>query len=70
MQKFDYSKLIARIKEKGLNNQQVANLVGISEGQFCHKLKSEYSFKQGEMVKIIEILNIPPEEINDYFFTI
>lgn len=70
MPKFDYTNLIRRIKESGMTNQQVASLAGISEGQFCHKLKSEYSFKQGEMVKIIEVLNIPPEQINDYFFTV
>lgn len=69
MPKLDYSKLKGRISEKGLNQKELALKIGISEGQFCKKLSGEYAFKQSEIVKICDVLNIENSLIGDYFFT-
>ena len=69
MPKLDYSKLKGRILEKGLNQKELASKIGISEGQFCKKLSGEYVFKQSEIVRICEVLNIENNLIGDYFFT-
>lgn len=69
MPKLDYSKLKGRILEKGLNQKELASKIGISEGQFCKKLSGEYAFKQSEIVRICEVLNIENNLIGDYFFT-
>lgn len=65
----DYSLLKERMKKKGMNQKQLAILVGVSEGQMCKKLSGEYVFKQTEILKICEILEIEAIEISLYFFT-
>lgn len=65
----DYGLLKERMKEKGINQKQLAILVGVSEGQMCKKLSGEYVFKQTEILKICEILDIAAIEISLYFFT-
>ena len=65
----DYGFLKERMKEKGINQKQLAILVGVSEGQMCKKLSGEYVFKQTEILKICEILEIAAIEISLYFFT-
>ncbi|MBE6794784.1 MAG: DUF739 family protein [Ruminococcaceae bacterium] len=65
----DYGFLRERMQEKGINQKQLAILVGVSEGQMCKKLSGEYVFKQTEILKICEILEIAAIEISLYFFT-
>lgn len=69
MPKMDYSKLVGRIKEFGYTQKRLAESIGISEGQFCQKLSSRYPFKQTEIQKICELLNIEAEDIGVYFFS-
>lgn len=64
----DYSNLRERIREKGLNQKQLATLIGISEGQLCKKMSGEYVFKQNEIIRMCEILEIEASEISEYFF--
>ncbi len=69
MPKIDYNKLRGKIAEKGLNQKDLARKIGVSEGQFCKKLSGEYAFKQSEIVRICEVLDINTAQIGDYFFT-
>ena len=69
MPKMDYRRLLIRAKEFGMNQKQLAAAAGISEGQMCQKVLGRYPFKQSEIRRICEILNISPEEIGAYFFT-
>ena len=65
----DYSKLRERIRDKGLNQKQLASLIGVSEGQLCKKMSGEYVFKQNEILRMCEVLDIEASEISLYFFT-
>lgn len=65
----DYSALRERIRDRALTQKQLASLIGISEGQLCKKMNSEYVFKQTEIIKMCEVLEIEPSEISLYFFT-
>lgn len=69
MPSMDYSKLSGRIKERGYTQKALAEVIGISEGQFCQKLAGRYPFKQTEIRNICDALGISGEEIGVYFFS-
>ena len=65
----DYGPLKERMKEKGITQKQLATLLQVSEGQLSKKLSNEYVFKQTEIIRICDILDIEALEIPTYFFT-
>ena len=67
--KFDYPKLLGRIKECGFTQETLAKHIGIAESSMCLKLNSKAYFKQTEIVLICEALGIGDGEIGVYFFT-
>lgn len=66
---FDYSKLKGRIKEICDTQLNFANRLGISTQVLSKRLQNQVQFDSSEIKKIVEILNIPKEEITEYFFT-
>lgn len=68
MPELDYSKLLGRIKEKGYTQKGISELISVSESHFCRKLSGEFSFRQSEIQSVCEILDIPAQEIGEYFF--
>lgn len=66
---YEYSKLKGRIVEKCGNQQNFAKLMGLSERTVSLKLNNERKFTQPDIDKTLTILEIPIEEIKDYFFT-
>lgn len=68
--KFDFSKLLGRIKEYGYTQASVANILGISENAFTNKIKCRHYFTALEIASICNLLAIVKEEIGIYFFTI
>jgi len=70
MPKMDYRKLLGRIKEFGFTQKTVAPIIGISEGQLSQKLNGNYAFKQTEIQKLCETLDIQPDAIGEYFFSL
>ena len=68
--KFNYLKLLGRIKECGFTQAQLAKAIGISEYTLSTKLNNKFSFKQEEIIAICKVLNIPVSEIGDYFYAI
>lgn len=69
MPKMNYRKLLGRIKELGFSQKTLAPLVGISESQLSQKLQSVYAFKQTEIQRMCEHLDIPSDSIGEYFFS-
>ena len=69
-EKFDYSKLKGRITEKCGSQKVFAERLGISEGTLVSKLKCLTYFTQHEILKSASILDIEPENICVYFFTV
>lgn len=69
MPEMDYSRLSGRIREYGYSQKTLAHEIGVSEGQFSQKMNGNYPFKQSEIGKICDKLQIDSAEIGSYFFT-
>ena len=67
--KFDYSKLLGRIKELNLTQERLADTIGINKGTLSAKLNNKNQFTAEEMDKISMALDFPCTEIGSYFFT-
>lgn len=68
--KFNYSKLLGRIKECGFTQEQLAKAISINKATLSAKLNNRFSFSQEEILAICKLLNIPICEIGDYFYAI
>lgn len=66
--KRNYSKLLGRIKECGLTQEQLASEIGKNKSTVSAKLNGQFSFTQKEINDICRVLDIPNVEIGDYFF--
>ena len=60
-----YPKLIGKRHEKGISQQEMANLLGISKNNYFLKEKGKLDFNLAEVKKILEIFNC---DYNDIFF--
>lgn len=67
--KFDYSKLLGRIKEFGYTQETLAKEIGITVSSMSLKLNNKAHFKQIEIRSICKVLRIADNEIGIYFFT-
>ncbi len=65
---FNHSKLLGRIREYSLTQEEVAKSIGVSVGTLSAKLNNKGSFTTPEMRGICKLLDIPNEEIGAYFF--
>lgn len=67
--KFDYSKLLGRMRELGFTQEKLARAIGINESTLNSKLSNKTYFNAKEIDKICEVLNIPNSEIGTYFYS-
>lgn len=65
---YNYSKLLGRLREKGITQEELARKIGLNPSTLNIKLKSKSDFSQTEIRMICEVLDIPLEEIPAYFF--
>ena len=65
---YDYSKLKGKIVEKYGTQSNFATVIGLSERTLSNKLNSKKPFKQPEISSICSLMDIPDEEIPQYFF--
>ncbi|MFM1525232.1 MULTISPECIES: DUF739 family protein [Helcococcus] len=68
--KFNYNKLKGKIVTNGLNIPMVADMLKISRQSLYARLANEIPFKDYEIAKLKEILNIQPEEMDCIFFDV
>lgn len=66
---YDYSKLLGRIKEKNLTQADFSVKIGVSLSTLNAKISNNYQFKQNEIKKACEILEIDLRDVGVYFFT-
>ncbi len=66
---FNYSKLRGKIRECNLTQEQLAEAIRINKGTLSAKLNGQFAFTTTEMLSIGSALNIPKNELGDYFFT-
>ncbi|HEL2071538.1 TPA: DUF739 family protein [Streptococcus suis] len=65
----DFSKLSGRIVEKFGTQYNFATAIGLSERSLSLKLNNKVGWKDEEMEKAIELLDLDITEIPSYFFT-
>lgn len=68
--RFNYSKLKGRIKEKCGSQRAFSRLLDVSEATLTSKLKCDTYFTQSEIWKSAKILEIEPNMVAQYFFTL
>lgn len=68
--KFNYSKLLGRMRECGFTQAELAKAIGINKATLSAKLNNRFSFSQEEILAICKLLNISISEIGDYFYAI
>ncbi len=66
--KYNYSKLLGRIRERGLTQEQLAKAIGKNKSTISGKINNQFSFTQEEMDAICKVLDISNDEIGEYFF--
>ena len=66
--KYNYSKLLGRIKECGLTQEKLAKAIGKDKSTINAKINGQSSFTQKDIDAICRVLNISNGEIIDYFF--
>ena len=67
---YDYSKLLGKIVEKCGTQLIFSERMGLSDRTISLKLNRKVPWKDTEIVKAAEILEIPSNEIVEYFFKI
>ena len=65
---FDYSKLRGRIVEKFETQAKFAVAMELSERTITCKLRNKIPWKQGEILKAINLLGLDETDIQEYFF--
>ncbi len=63
-----YRKLQGKIKETFETQKGFAAAMGLSQPTITGKLTGKIDWKRSEMRKACELLEIPIEKINEYFF--
>ena len=66
---FSYSKLKGKIIEKYGTQTAFAKDLGMTNIAFSRKLNNKTRFSTDDILTIIELLEIPKNEISEYFFT-
>jgi hypothetical protein len=69
MVSFDYGKLKGRIVEKYGSSSNFAKDFGVSVNTFSMKMNNKVRFTTDDITRICDMLDIPSNEIGDYFFT-
>lgn len=67
---FKYNKLLGRIKEKCGTQQAFAEKMGLSLQTINAKLSGKVNWKQDEILKACDILDIETRDIPVYFFDV
>lgn len=70
MMPYNYAKLLGRIVEKVGTQSNFAALMDVSERTISLKLNGKVSWKQSEIAKACEVLDIASVEIPLYFFAV
>lgn len=65
---FNYSKLLGKIKEQHLTQEQLAEKIGITSSTLNLKLNNKAVFTAKEIEAIRNVLGMTAHEIGAYFF--
>ena len=67
---FNYRKLKGRIVEKCGTQYEFAREMGMSERTLSLKMQGKQSWKQTDILRAIEVLDLDVSDVQDYFFAV
>ena len=67
---FNYSKLRGRIVEKCGTQQTFAKAMGMSEKTVSLKMQGKIPWKQTDIMKALDVLDLDASDVQDYFFAV
>lgn len=65
---YNYSKLQGRMREKGFTQDTLSSEIPMDRSVLSLRLNNKRSFRAKEIDRICQILEIPLEEVDKYFF--
>lgn len=68
MEQYDYSRLLGRMRERGYTQDSLSKRLGISACSLNLSLNNKRDFKQDEMLRVCELLDIPTCALPEYFY--
>jgi DNA-binding XRE family transcriptional regulator len=68
--KFNYAKLLGRMRELNYTQETLAKAIGRNEGTLNAKLNNRANFTGAEIFSICEVLKIASKDIGSYFFAV
>ena len=68
MERYNYSLLLGRMKERGFTQDKMAKEVGISACSMNLSLNNKRNFRQDEILRISALLGITGKDMESYFF--
>lgn len=66
---FNYNKLKSKTIEKYGTQREFAKAFGITNIALSRKLNNQSRFSTDDIIVIVDMLDIPENEITEYFFT-
>ena len=67
---YNYAKLLGRIVERVGTQSAFSERMGLSERSISLKLNGKVGWKQAEIVRACEVLDISEDHIPEYFFAL
>lgn len=66
---YNYELLLKRMKEKRYSQESLAPAINMSRTSLNQKLNSKSNFTQSEILRMAKLLEIPNDDVGEYFFT-
>lgn len=63
-----YAKLVGKMRELGITQDELAAKIGIHAVTLNRKLRGKFQFRQGEIERILTVIGEPLENAELYFF--
>lgn len=67
---FNFCKLRGKIIEKYGSQLEFSKALGLSQNALSKKMNNRTRFSSDDVMKIKELLDIPDNEVNSYFFDV
>lgn len=65
---YDYSKLLGRMREKGVTQKDLAKITHHNLATINQRLSGKSNFTQADMATIANYFNLSADEIQSFFF--
>ena len=65
---YNYELLLKKMKEKRYSQETLAPAINMSRTSLNQKLNSKSNFTQSEILRMAKLLEIPNDDVREYFF--